>query len=139
MRRSLRRCPPLVLCLALCPLPWVGGCVTPYDPAKLELQAPLPADTERRVLDVLNHQGYRLGQIQRDPLRVRTQWSNYQRGDVPGWKRAAVFLAEPATLNVLVEVRYLNLGMFGTPYETEVSGDRNLEAVLIDALRDAFE
>jgi hypothetical protein len=62
---------------------------------------------------------------------------------VPGWKRAAVYVDEyldvPATLNVVVEVRYLNIGLFGRPYETAVYADRELEQVLIDALRDAFQ
>ncbi|MHC4514575.1 MAG: hypothetical protein ACYS5W_12835 [Planctomycetota bacterium] len=118
--------------------------MTPYDPARLELQTPVPEDTEQRVLKVLRHHGYRLGEVQRDPLRVRTRWSHHQRAEVPGWKRAAVFLDErfldePATLNVVVEVRYLNIGLFGKVYETEVSADRNLEQVLIEALRDAFQ
>ncbi len=129
MRRAL-------WCCACVGVLW--GCVTAYDPARLQLQA-LPEDADKRVVKVLNDRGYRLGQVQRNPLRVRTRWSRHQRGEVPGWKRAAVFVDQPATLSVVVEVRYLNVGMFGWPYETEIHADRELEERLIQALRDAFQ
>ncbi len=133
MKRALWWC----VCHALV---WAGlwGCVTAYDPARLELQE-LPQDTEQRVLRVLHHHGYRMGQVQRGPLRVRTRWSHHQRGEVPGWKRAAVFVDQPSTLSVVVEVRYLNVGMFGWPYETEIHADRELELALVQSLRDAFQ
>jgi hypothetical protein len=99
----------------------------------------LPKDADQRVVKVLRDNGYRLAQVEQDPLRVRTGWSHHQRGDVPGWKRAAVYVDAPSTLNVVVEVRYLNIGMLGWPYETDIYADRELEEVLIQALRDAFQ
>jgi hypothetical protein len=117
----------------------VSGCAsTPYSAATLELST-LPRDTEQRVLKALRHQGYRLGQVQRNPLRVQTRWSDHQRAQVPGWKRASVFVDEPATLNVVVEVRYLNVNLLGEPYKTAVHGDRELEEELVVALRDALQ
>jgi len=127
---------PWLLCSLLASF---AGCASlPYSAAKLELAA-LPPDTEQRVLTVLRHQGYRLGQIQRNPLRVQTEWSDHQRAQVPGWKRASVFVDEPATLNVVVEVRYLNISLLGAPYETAIYGDRELERTLIETLRDALQ
>ncbi len=117
----------------------VAGCTcTPYSAAKLELVV-LPPDAEQRVLRVLRHHGYRLGQVQRRPLRVQTQWSDHQRAQVPGWKRASVFVEGPATLSVVVEVRYLNISLLGAPYETAIYGDRDLERALIETLRDALQ
>ncbi len=131
--------PPTVPWLLCSLLAAVAGCTsTPYSAAKLELAA-LPPDTEQRVLRVLRHHGYRLGQVQRGPLRVQTQWSDHQRAQVPGWKRASVFVDEPATLNVVVEVRYLNISLLGAPYETAIYGDRDLERALIETLRDALQ
>lgn len=119
--------------------PLVAACAsTPYSAATLELST-LPKDTEQRVLKVLRRHGYRLGQVQHDPLRVQTQWSDHQRAQVPGWKRASVFVEEPATVNVVVEVRYLNVNLLGEPYKTAVHGDRDLERVLIETLRDALQ
>ena len=73
-------------------------------------------------------------------LNRKPHHCTHQRGDVPGWKRAAVFI-EPATatLGVVVEVRYLSMGMSGKPYETEAYADRRLEDALVAELRAAFE
>lgn len=123
----------------LCGLLSLGaGCTgPPYPPARLEL-AVLPTDAEERVCRVLRGHGYRLGQVRRAPLRVQTQWSDHQRAQVPGWKRASVFVEEPATVNVVVEVRYLSVSLLGAPYQTAISGDRGLEQLLLEALRDAL-
>ena len=144
MRRRLRSW--LVACLsgwaALCLVPvavGLPGCVTPYRPAKVQVPQPPPPDIETRILDVLRDRGYRIATHAIEPLRLQTNWAPHQREDVPGWKRATLFMDEPGTLHLLVEVRYLNLDLFARPYRTDPSGDRDLELSLQRALRDALQ
>lgn len=111
---------------------------SPYQPARLTIPGGFPEDVFDRTLAVLQQGWLPLVQVDPDGFRLQTDWLPHDYEGTPGQKRATVFLDDPVTLAVLVEVRYLRIPAFGGPEWSAVRGDAALENQLLASLRQAL-
>ena len=107
----------------------LAGCAVPYEPEPVRHLVPLPADAFDRVLAVFRDRYPKVAEADREALRIQSAWLPFQRGDVPGERRASVFRGDDGYLHVIVEMRFLQPDATGlTP--TNIVGDRRAEQEL---------
>lgn len=111
---------------------------SPYQPARLTIPGGFPEDVFDRTLVVLQQGWQPLAEVDPEGFRLQTDWLPHEHRGTPGQKRATVFLDDPVTLAVLVEVRYLRMPTFGGPEWSDVRGDPVLEKQLLESLRQAM-
>ena len=109
------------------------GCETPYVPQPVHHPRPLAADAFDRVRGLLLDRYGRLTVSDRPAFRLQTDWLPFQRGDLPGHRRATVFCDDGGQLQVVVEVQFVQVGWSG-PYRTGTIGDSAAEQELAGAL-----
>ena len=102
------------------------GCAVPYDPEPVRHLMPLPADAFDRVLEAFRDRFRRVAEVDRDAFRIQSEWLPFQRGDVPGYRRASVFRGPAGTLEVIVEKYFVELGPSGVT-KSNIVGDRRAE------------
>ena len=107
----------------------LAACVHAYQPSRLRLA---PSDEAfDRILHVLRDDYPSLVEVDRENFRIQSAWISCEDRGVPAQRRLNLFIDEPGGLNVLVEVRYLHLGMFGDPSWTSPRGHRPWETELL--------
>ncbi len=109
-----------------------------YQPAQLTIPGGFPEDAFDRALAVMRQNWQPLAVVDEEAFRIQSSWLPHEQGDTPGQKRSTLFLEDPVTLGVLVEVRYLSMPSFGTPQWSSIRGDPALEQQLVGALREAM-
>ena len=109
-----------------------------YQPALLRIPGGFPVDCFDRAVVLLQQTWQPLEVVDRGGFRIQSGWLLHDSLGTPGQKRATVFLEDPVTMAVVVEVRYLNMPAFGAPQWTSVRGDPALEQQLLGALREAM-
>ena len=109
------------------------GCAVPYQPESVSHLVPLAADAFDRVLGVFHDRYAPVAVADREAFRIQSEWLPFQRGDVPGYRRASVFRGEGGYLNVIVEMYFLNLGAGGATRSKTV-GDGRAEQQLAAVL-----
>ena len=105
-----------------------------YQPALLRIPGGFPNDCFTRALALFQQTWQPLEVVDREGFRIQSGWVPHESLGTPGQKRATVFLEDPVTLAVVVEVRFLNVGTFGTPQWSPVRGDSALEKKLLKPL-----
>ena len=116
-----------------------SGCTySAYQPALLRIPGGFPEDSFQRVLALLQQTWEPLDVVDSVGFRVQSVWLPHESLGTPGQKRATVFLEDPVTLAVVVEVRYLNMSAFGEPRWSSIQGDPALEQQLLVALREVL-
>ncbi len=109
-----------------------------YQPALLRIPGGFPNDCFNRALALFQQTWQPLEVVDREGFRIQSGWVPHESLGTPGQKRATVFLQDPVTMAVLVEVRYLNMPTFGNPQWTSVRGDPAMEKQVLRALREAM-
>ena len=116
----------------------VGCAPLPYQPAHAEV-AVIPADAFDRAVDVVAAMYPRLAVRDAMGFRIQSAWLPYQRGEATGQKRASLFLDGPGRVGVVVETRYLRLGLGGVASWSSAVAAPRLERDLVVALQAALE
>jgi hypothetical protein len=114
-----------------------AACAVPYEPAAATVPA-LPADAFARALDVVRVQYPRLAVADAGAFKIQSQWLPFDRAQATGERRATVYLDGGDRLCVVVETRYLGVGLLGEPSWSSVRGDPQLERELLEALVQAL-
>jgi len=108
------------------------ACAVPYQPA----QRYLPMMSERafdRAVSVVRAEYPRLAVVNEPAFRIQSNWIPHDPVGLTGEKRATVYV-EQGMLSVVVETRYLGVGLTGAPAWSAVRGDPGLERALLDKL-----
>ncbi len=127
MGQALRTLPLLLL---------VSACVLPYQPSRLSL---VPGDDAfDRILYLLRDDYPALVEVDRENFRIQSRWISCEDRGVPAQRRLNLFMDGPGDLSVLVEVRYLRVGIFGDPSWTSARGHRPWETELLLRIEEAF-
>lgn len=114
----------------------VSACVHAYQPSKLNIGA--QGDAFDRILYVLRDDYPSLADVDRENHRIQSAWISCEDRGVPAQRRLDLFMDPPGAVNVLVEVRYLQLGLFGDPSWTAPRGHRAWETELLTQIEAAF-
>jgi len=128
MGQALRKYLPALLLL---------GCIHAYQPAELDFSR--QADSFDRVLYALRDDYPSLAEVDRDGFRIQSAWISCEDGGRPAQRRLSLFLGEPGVMNVVVEVRYLRLGVFGDPSWTSPQGHQTWEREILEQISAALE
>ena len=127
-----------VIAIALVAL-WPSACVTgSHEPATLEVEKALGDEDFDRVVSLLLERGYRPLDVEAEQRRIRSDWMDTGTLRRPGLKRLHLDFPDPHRIELLVEVKWLRLGILDDPYWTTPAVDYDEERALLDMLEGLF-
>ncbi|MDP6929723.1 MAG: hypothetical protein QF412_08485 [Planctomycetota bacterium] len=119
----------------------LAACAVPvYRPATASLSLPLPEGSFGRALAVVADRYPVIVTKDEDGFRIQTAWVSHSHDGVPGQRRATVFIEDHGTLNVVVEVRYLEFSWLSDDARwSSIRADQELEGELLGTLVDSVQ
>ena len=112
-----------------------AGCATgSHDPATLEAERPLVADDFDRVVDLVLERGFRPLQVDAEARRLSSDWIDTETPMRPGLRRLYLDFVGDGRIELLVEVKWLRLGVWNDPYWTAPEVDYAEENELIETI-----
>jgi hypothetical protein len=115
----------------------LGSCVHSYRPAELKFQE--QSDSFDRVLYALRDDYPSLAQVDREGFRIQSAWIACEDRGTPAQRRLSLFREAPGLINLVVEVRYLKLGVFGGPSWTSPQGHQTWEREILEQITAALQ
>lgn len=113
----------------------LAGCVIgTHDPATIEAERPLVAEDFDRVVDLVLKRGFRPLNVDHEARKLSSDWIDTDTPTRPGLRRLYLDFVDGERIELLVEVKWIRLGVLNDPYWTSPEVDYAEENELIETL-----